>query len=89
MIAVHVVVLGTLLLLPRRPVLVLALILLELFAVKELQINQMVSVALSLLGPFAAFAAAALAPTRRLPLIVAPARRAHRCGARRSRAATR
>ena len=29
----------------------------------------MVSVALSLLGPFAAFAAAALAPTRRLPLI--------------------
>ena len=69
-IAVHVVVLGTLLLLPRRPVLVLALILLELFAVKELQINQMVSVALSLLGPFAAFAAAALAPTRRLRLIV-------------------
>ena len=50
--------------------LVLALILLELLAVKELQIDAMVSVALSLLGPFTAFAAAALAPARRLGFVV-------------------
>lgn len=68
-VAVHVVVLGTLLALPRRPLLVLVLLLGELFLVKELRINEMVSVSLSLLGPFAAFATAALVPPKRLPWV--------------------
>ncbi|MBE2314618.1 hypothetical protein DVA67_001430 [Solirubrobacter sp. CPCC 204708] len=69
-IAVHVVVLATFAALPRAPIAVLALILLELMLVKELRINEWVSVSLALLTPFAGFAAAALAPVRRLPVVV-------------------
>ncbi|MDA0181672.1 histidine kinase [Solirubrobacter phytolaccae] len=71
-LAMYALVLGTLLVLPRAPALVVGLILLELLVLKETRFVTMLGTATSLLTPFAAFfAAAVLLPTRRVWVLVA------------------
>ena len=71
-LAVHVVLFGTLLALPRAPTLVVAVLLLEIFVVRHFKILEAIGMAGGLLTLFTAtFAAAALVPTRKVILIVA------------------
>ncbi len=71
-LAVHVVLFGTLLALPRAPTLVVGLLLLELFVIGHFEILEAIGMAGGLLTLFTAtFAAAALVPTRKVILIVA------------------
>ena len=71
-LAVHVVIFGTLLALPRAPALVSALLLLEIFVIRHFKILEAIGMAGGLLTLFTAtFAAAALVPTRKVIVIVA------------------
>lgn len=66
----HVVSCGLLLAITRAPIVVLALMLLELYVLVELELNDTITTEIAVLGPFvAAFVAAALEPPRRLWLI--------------------
>ena len=71
-LAVHVVIFGTLLALPRAPTFVVALLLLEIFVIRHFKILEAIGMAGGLLTLFTAtFAAAALVPTRKVLVIVA------------------
>ena len=66
-LAVHVVLFGTLLALPRAPTLVVGLLLLEIFVIRHFEILEAIGMAGGLLTLFTAtFAAAALVPTRKV-----------------------